>query len=77
MSAQDVWEFNLKRALLLVKELRFKSFSQNIDPRATRVALKFALLVDTFCSKEAGLTEEDDRRMDILVQKLWKDTLRG
>jgi hypothetical protein len=74
MSEQDVWEFNLMSALMLVKEFHMKALAQNLDPRAVRVALKYALKVDTFINKQAGLTEQNDKRMDILAEKLFKET---
>jgi len=39
-------EQDLKQALLLVRNLRLQALQQNIDPRATRIALIFAELTD-------------------------------
>jgi len=74
MSDQDVWEMQLKAALMLVQEFRFKVMTQKIDPRASRVALKFALKVDDHTSKQHGLTAEEDKALDELAQKMFEQT---
>jgi len=68
------WEQHLTRALMLERDRRLQAIMLDLDPRATRVALKYALLVDDFLSKEHGLTTEEDKQLDEIAQKLFKDT---
>ena len=41
---------DLKKALVLVKDLRVKALALHLDPRAVRIALKFALMLDDYYS---------------------------
>lgn len=74
MSEQDVWALHLKAALLLVREFRHWAVVQRLDPRAVRVALKYALLVDDYLSVEHGTSKEEEKQLTILAQKLFKET---
>lgn len=74
MNDEDVWEKQLKVALLLVREFRYKAVIQMLDPRAVRVALKYALLVDDYLSVEHGISKEEEKQLTILAQKLFKET---
>ena len=73
MNDEEVWETHLKAALLLVQEFRYKAVIQMLDPRAVRVALKYALLVDDFISKH-GLSTDEDKRLTLLARKLLNAT---
>jgi len=66
------WNRHLTEALKLVRDLRAKAIAMNIDPRAIRVALKFALLVDDKCAREAGLTDEQDKLLDGFAREIFK-----
>ncbi|MEM1551604.1 MAG: hypothetical protein QXH03_02905 [Candidatus Bathyarchaeia archaeon] len=66
------WNRHLIEALKLMRDFRAKAVAMNIDARAVRVALKFALLVDDKCAKEAGLTEEQDKLLDGLAMEIFK-----
>lgn len=68
------WEEHLRRALLLERERRLQAIRLHLDPRATRVSLKYALLVDNYVSKEHGLTEKEDKQLDEMAQQLFNDT---
>lgn len=72
----SVWELHLKAALLLVRDLRAKAVMQGLDPRAVRVALKYALLIDFYCMKEHGISSVEEQQMDALANKLFKQTPR-
>jgi len=63
-----------KAALLLVREVRLKAILQKLDPRATRVALKYALLVDDFLSVQHGLSTEEENQLTMLARKLLNET---
>lgn len=76
MSEQDVWEMHLKAALLLIREFRINAIVQRLDPRAVRVALKYALLVDDCVSVEHGFKKEEDDQLTVLAQKLFNKTLQ-
>lgn len=62
---------DLKKALLLVRELRRQALIQNVDPVAMRIALKFALKVDDLCAQQR-LTEAEEKAIEIYVDKLVK-----
>jgi len=64
----------LKAALLLVRDLRAKAIMQNLDPRAVRVALKYALLVDDYLMKEHGLTIAEEQQLEKLAKNLFSET---
>ena len=70
----DIWELHLKAALLLVRDLRAKSVMQDLDPRAVRVALKYALLVDDYISKQHGLSPTEEQQIEKLANKLFDET---
>lgn len=71
------WEEHLRRALLLVRSLRLHAIAQRLDARAVRVALKYALMVDTEISRLHGLTEGDDEQLTEIAKKLLKETPKG
>lgn len=67
------WEKNLKAALLLVRNLRLQAVMQGINPKAVRVALKFALIVDDYLSRER-LTREEDENLTEIAKDLFRKT---
>jgi len=74
-------EDEIKRALLLVRSLRLKALEQGIDPRATRIALAFANLVDRYFAR-TKLTEQEvnaleDYAMTLFMKALKKCTTSG
>ena len=71
------WEKHLKSALLLIRDLRLKAVLHSLDPRAVRVALKLALLIDTHLAKQRGLTDEEDRQLSEIAEDLFKKGLEG
>lgn len=74
-AARALWEMHLKSALLLVRDLRYKAaVVQHLDPRAVRVALKYALLVDDYLSFQHGLSAEEEKTLKALAQKLFDET---
>jgi len=72
--ANGIWELHLKAALLLVRDLRAKAVMQDLDPRAVRVALKYALLVDDYISKQHGLSPAEEQQIEKLAKKLFNET---
>jgi len=71
------WEEHLRQALLLVRNLRLHAVAQRLDARAVRVALKYALMVDTEMSRLHGLTEGEDEELTEIAKKLFKETPKG
>lgn len=71
------WEEHLRRALLLVRNLRLHVVAQRLDARAVRVALKFALMVDNEIARLHGLTRGEDERLTEIAEKLFKETPKG
>lgn len=70
----NLWELHLKAALLLVRDLRAKAVMQGLDPRAVRVALKYALMVDDYLAKEKGLTPPEEQELNRITKKLFDQT---
>jgi hypothetical protein len=68
-----MFELHLKAALLLVKEFRFKCVQQKLDPRAVRVALKYALKIDDYLAKQ-HLTQEEEQKINEIAEKLFQET---
>ncbi len=69
-----LWEIHLKAALFLVMDLRMQAIVRGIDPRALRVALKYALMVDTHCMQESGLTLEEEQKLTEIAKGLFRQT---
>lgn len=72
-----VWDQHVMAALLLIRELRWKAVMHDLDPRALRVALKYALMIDTELMRKHGLTEEEDEKLTAIAEDLFKKTPRG
>jgi hypothetical protein len=68
---------DLTAAFMLVRELRYKALRQGLDPRATRVAIKCMLMIDTKAAKESWLTDSEDLQLDEIAQKLFMDMLKS
>jgi len=68
------WENELLAAVTLIRDFRLKVVIQDIDPRAARVALKWALMIDDYLAKKHGLTEEEDQKLTEIAEKLFRDT---
>lgn len=74
MSSQDLWEFHLKRAVLLIKELYMKAQQQDIDPRAVSVAMELSAMSCTVNLLKAGkITPQEEEHLHWLAQKLFKE----
>lgn len=72
----EVSELDVKRALLLVRDLRAKAVVGNIHPVAFRIALKYALKVDDVLSKQI-LNAEQEKAIDVYVGRLLEVTPKG
>jgi len=68
-------EDEVKRALLLVRSLRLKALEQGIDPRAIRIALAYANLVDRYFAR-TKLTEQEVDALEDYAMTLFMKTLR-
>lgn len=71
------WGINLNAALILVRNLRAMALALDIDPRALRVALKVALMIDTECMKKHGMTPQQDTQLSTIAEDLYRKTPRG
>jgi len=71
-----VSEEDIRKALLLARNLRFQAIIQNINPIATRIAIKYLLAVDTLFAKDK-ISQEQDKAMDTYVKHLVKITSKG
>ncbi len=71
------WAEHLRRALLLVRNLRLHAVAQRLDAHAVRVALKYALMVDDELSRMHGLTQAEDEQLTEIAKKLFKETPKG
>ena len=58
---------DLKRALILVRNLRITAVHEDLDARAVRVALLFALKCDTHCCKQR-LSESDMKVLEEIAE---------
>jgi len=68
MSSVEIPATDLKLALLYIRNFRRDMSRANVDPRAVRVALKFALMVDNiFASRH--LTREQDAALTRLARE--------
>ena len=68
---EDVWA-----ALTLARDFRWHTLAANLDPVATRIAIKYLLRVDTMLSKDR-ITPEQDKAIDVYVEHLVKATPKG
>jgi len=64
---------DLKKALVLVKELRIKALALHLDPRAVRIALKFALMLDDYYSARE-ISPEEDEQLTRIAEDLFQKT---
>jgi hypothetical protein len=69
------FEDELERALMLIRDLRLRAVLENIDARALRVALKFALMVDDYLAREK-LSREEDAELTRIAEELFKISVK-
>jgi len=74
---EENFEEHLTQALLLVKALRLEALIRKLHPSAVRVALKYALLIDTYLAKQHGLTTQEDEKLNQMAEKLFNQTPKG
>ena len=67
---------DIKRALILVRDLRLKGMRSNINPKAIRIALKYALLVDDHFAKQR-LKLSEEKELDERAKRLFQESLRS
>lgn len=75
MIGQEVWEFDIKRALLLAEEMLNKAKLQGIDPRAVRVVAECVSMSCSLRLMSAGIIRsmKEDVPFHVLAQKLFKE----
>lgn len=73
--SEELWEEHLKAALLLVRDFRAKALAADLDPRAVRVALKYALLVDDKFMKD-HLSLEEEQKITQIAQMLFDEMIQ-
>jgi len=59
------------RALALVRDLRIKAIRERVDPKAVRIALKYALLVDDAVMR---LSPQEEEKLTKIAEKLFRET---
>jgi replication fork clamp-binding protein CrfC len=59
-----------KKSLAWFTELRWRAIAENVDPRAFRLALKFAMKVDDQLAKKY-LSKDEDELLDKLIDMLF------
>ena len=67
---------DIMRALFLVKNLRLIGIRSNINPRAMRIALKYALLVDDHFAKQR-VTPAEDKKLDAIARRLFEKAVKS
>ena len=67
---------HVRAALTLARDFRWQALAENLNPVATRIAIKYLLHVDTMLSKDR-ITPEQDKAIDIYVEHLVKVTPKG
>ena len=65
---------SLKRALLLITESCSHCAAQQLDPRAIRVALKFAVLADSHEALKV-LSAQEEEQLDRIARDLLKEAI--
>jgi len=68
-------EDEIKRALLLVTSLRLKALEQEIDPRATLIALAYANLAERYLAR-TKLTEQEVKALEDYAMTHFMETLK-
>jgi hypothetical protein len=61
---------DVKKSLAWLTELRKRAIAEDVDPRAFRLALKYAMRVDDQLAKE-HLSKDEDEFLDRLVDMLF------
>jgi len=69
-------EDEVKRALLLIRDLRMKAVVRNINPLATRIALKMALYIDDIMAKQK-LSMKQEASLDEYARALAAKSKNG
>ena len=73
--ALGIPESDLIRALTLVRNLRIQAIGEQLDPRATRIALIYAKMVDTHFAVRR-LTHKTLAILDEIAREFYKDQVR-
>ena len=73
--ALGIPERDLVRALVLVRDLRARAIAEDLDPRATRIALIYADLVDFHFAKQR-LTTEQLQGLRVIAYEFYKGQVR-
>jgi len=73
--ALGIREKDLKRALMLIRHLRATAYSDGIDPRATRIAILFALKCDTHFARQK-ISEAEMKTLEEIAEEFFQQTGR-
>jgi len=68
------FEKDLGKALKLIRDLRLQAIAEDIDPRALRVALKVAIMIDDMNAMQF-LTKDEEAELNQLATAIFKKTL--
>lgn len=72
---EELWEEHLKAALTLFRDIRAQALAMGLDPKAFRVALKYAMLSDNHFMKPHLTTDEEDK-IEEYAQVLFSQALK-
>lgn len=62
---------HMKRALILVRDLRIEAIEERLDPRAVRIALIYALMTDNYASSKV-LSMQQERELRRAAEEFFK-----
>ena len=69
-------ELHLTAALLLVRNLRVNAIKEGLDPRATRIAIIYADMVDAYFANQK-LNMPDMARLSEIAKDFFDETKKG
>ena len=67
-------ETDLTQAIVLIRELRIKAYYANLDPRATRIALLYAVKGDLEFAKDK-LSERELKTLDDIAENIFREMI--
>jgi len=67
---------DLTRAMILVRDLRVKALREDLDPRATRIAIIFANLADLHFARQK-LSPKDLEKLEEIARELYTQARVG
>jgi len=66
---------DVEKALKALRDLRLRAYRENWDPRALRLALKYASKIDDYFAARNN-TPQDEKNIEFLAQHYYEETLK-